>query len=197
MNRLKFQKSLQSLTAWRERAFILSLAERAAPNVALYLSSLEVPITFPKSLIDSIWLSLIMEPEEERIVEALDQVIAFLPDDENTEHYGVLPTVDCLHLFEQALLAGLNDEKKRALDASQHSIDTIIQFIEFSEGEGLSENKLVKLFDSHALVQREFSFQSELSDLLRSASHPGEELILALRELAQDDGVSNIGISLN
>ena len=197
MNKQKFQKSLQSLSAWRERAFILSLAERALPNARLYLSSLDIDDQLDTEIVDEIWLNLIVEPDEESIVELLDVITAFIPHTENTEHYGALPTVDCLMLFEQALLAGLNDEKRRALDSSQVAVNTIIQFIEFSEGEGLSENELIKLFDSHPLVEREFSFQAELIDLLRPATHPGQTLINELRELAQDDGVSNIGISLS
>ena len=69
-------------------------------------------------------------------------------------------------------------------------------FIEFSEGGGLSESALVKLFDQHPLVQRELSFQEELFDLLRTAQRPSADTIKSLRELASDDGVSNIGICL-
>jgi len=200
MNKQKFQKKLQSLSAWRERAFILSLAERALPNAVLYISSLESDDSEYKPLteiIEGVWQHLIIEPDEAHIIELLDQVMAYVPETEDSEHYGALPTADCLSLLEQAMLGGLNEEKRRALDASQTSLHTVLQFIDFSEGDDLSENQLIKLYDSHSLVEREFSFQSELNDLLRSASHPGEELIDELRALAQDGGVSNIGISLN
>ncbi len=108
-----------------------------------------------------------------------------------------MPTADCLEIIEQALLCVVNEDKKRAFDASQLSISTVTQFIEFSEGEGLEENALIKLFDKHPLVEREFSFQAEVNDLLRAATHPGIEVINELRLLAQDEGLSNIGISLS
>lgn len=199
MNRQKFQKSLNSLNNWRERAFILALAERAFPNALLYLDNVESEPELSKlstQHMDEVWQALILEPDEERIVELLDLSLAHLPELEGNEHYGALPTHDCLQILEQALIAGINDEKSRAREASQNSLETITQFIEFSEGDGLSENKLIKLFDSHPLIEREFSFQSELSDMLRAAPHPGSEFIQSLRELAQDDGISNIGISL-
>jgi len=197
MNKQKFQKSLQSLSSWRERAFIVSLAERALPNAKLYLGSLneEIPSELD-AIVEAIWQHLIIDPDEAEIINLLDEVIAHLPETIESDSYGVIPTMDCLTLLEQALLSGVNEEKRRAFDASQSSVNTIIQFIEFSEGEGLSENELIKLFDSHPLVAREFSFQSEVNDLLRSATHPGEALIIELRELAQDEGISNIGISL-
>jgi len=200
MNKQKFQKKLQSLSAWRERAFILSLAERALPNAALYIQSFDADESdyAPLSeIIENAWQHLIREPNEEQLIALLDQVMAYVPETEDSEHYGALPTADFLALLEQAMLGGLNEEKRRALDASQTSLSTVLQFIDFSEGDDLSENQLIKLYDSHPLVEREFSFQSELNDILRAASHPGEELISELRALAQDESVSNIGISLN
>lgn len=201
MNRQKFLRTLQSLSGWRERAFILALAERALPNAALYFenldtSDLEKSIEL-NSLFDKIWQHLIFEPNEDAIIECLDEVVELRMLADDSENYGALPTADCLEIVEQALLSGVNEEKKRASDASQLSIETITQFIEFSEGEGLDENSLVRLFDKHPLIEREFSFQAELNDLLRAATHPGTEVIKEFRELAQDEGLSNIGISLN
>jgi len=204
MNRQKFLKSLPGLTGWRESAFMLSLAERALPNALLYLAQGEQQVVdisvYPRGLLDLMnasWDQLIRDPNEENMIELLDDVLACLPDFENDDSYGALPTGDCLWLWEQALVSGFNHDRKRALEASQRSIESITQFIEFSEGEGLSENQLIKRFDSHDLVKREFSFQQELSDSLRSADKPKETLIEELRSLAQDEGVSNIGIALD
>lgn len=201
MNRQKFLKTLLTLGGWRERAFMLALAERAAPNAMLYFeqldtSELEQPINL-NTLFAEIWQSLIVEPNEDSIVECLDKVVELRTLVDDAESYGALPTADCLEIIEQALLSGVNEDKKRAMEMSQLSIGTITQFIEFSESEGLDENALVKLFDKHPLMEREFSFQSELNDMLRAATHPGSEVINEIRLLAQDEGLSNIGISLD
>ena len=201
MNRQKFLKTLQSLSGWRERAFILALAERASPNAGLFFENLDTS-DLEKSielgyLFDKMWQHLIIEPNEDSIIECLDEVVELRMLTDDSESYGALPAADCLELVEQALLSGVNEEKKRAFEAGQLSIETITQFIEFSEGEGLDENSLVRLFDKHPLIEREFSFQAELNDLLRAATHPGADVIKELRLLAQDDGLSNIGISLS
>jgi hypothetical protein len=201
MNKQKFLKSLQSLGGWRERAFMLALAERAMPNAGLYFenidtSELEQLIDLP-TLFTRIWQQLIIEPNEDSIIECLDIIVELRMLTDDSESYGALPTADCLEILEQALLSGVNEDKKRAFDASQLSLGTITQFIEFSEGEGLDENALIKLFDRHPLVEREFSFQAEVNDLLRAATHPGVEVINEIRALAQDEGLSNIGISLS
>jgi len=204
MNRQKFLKSLPALTSWRENAFILAMAERALPNALLFFENKEhMPVDLSMysngllAVMDATWKELIREPNEEGLIDLLDVVADCFPDIEQEDSYGVLPTGDCLWLWEQALIGGINQDKKRALEASQRSLETVTQFLEFSEGEGLSEDQVIKLFDSHALVKREFSFQEELSERLRSAKSPSEVFINDIRAISQDDGVSNIGISLN
>ncbi|MFT6028706.1 MAG: hypothetical protein ACI8O8_000435 [Oleiphilaceae bacterium] len=200
MNKQKFLKSLQSLGGWRERAFMLALAERAAPNAALYFENMDTTDLENKidlnRLFDDLWQHLIIDPKEDEIIECLDKIVELRMLTDDSESYGALPAADCLENIEQASLCLVNEDKKRASDASQLSIATVTQFIEFSEGEGLEENALIKLFDKHPLVEREFSFQAEVNDLLRAAMHPGIDVINELRDLARDEGLSNIGISL-
>lgn len=200
MNKQKFLKTLQSLGGWRERAFMLALGERAVPNALLYFENIDTSEleqgTDLHLLFNEIWQKLIIEPNEDAIVECLDKVVELRTLVDDSENYGALPTADCLEIIEQALLSGVNEDKKRALEVSQLSIATITHFIEFSEGEGLDENSLIKLFDKHPLIEREFSFQAELNDLLRAATHPGSDVINELRQLAQDEGLSNLGIHL-
>ncbi len=201
-NPKKIFKSIQALTGWRESAFLLALAERALPNAVLLLDSIEAldidSETYPKglfSLMDASWQALVLVPDEGLIIEALDWVVANVIVDE-VDNYGVLPSNDCLGIWEQALLSGLNRDKKRAPEGGQISLATVTQFLEFSEGEGLSEDQLIKLFDKHDLIVREFSFQEECADILRASQGPSAGFIKGLRELAQDEGVSNIGIAL-
>ncbi len=201
MNWQKFHKSIQGLKVWRATAFILGLTERALPNAQLYMMSCddaELPDAEAlQDTLDQCWKALIKHPDEEQQVALLDEVAAWMPEVTEEAPYGVYPTEDCLELLEQALLSGVNQDQPRAVAASQRSVATITHFIEFSEGEGLSETQLIKLFDRHPLMQREYSFQEEMRDLLRMANSPADGVITGLRQLAQDGGVSNIGISLD
>jgi uncharacterized protein YjaG (DUF416 family) len=199
----KLQKLLASVRGWREQAFVLALAERAAPNAILYMESIgqAAQTKALPSLIDAIWLHILQpgteDDADQQAAHLMDQLHGLTPDTGDVDQYGIYPARDVCALLEQALLAGINPDKRRGEDASQLSLATITQFIEFSEGEGRSESALIKLFDRHPLVAREFSFQEELYDLLRSAPHPSSGLFDSLRTLAQDEGVSNIGISLH
>lgn len=200
MNRQKILKGLSALSGWRESVFILALAQRAFPNLLLYAENVEE--LYPQDnesvevLMDKSWALIVQDAQEEELVEVLDQVLVPVVQLEGNEQYGAIATSECIALWEQALLCRINQERKRALQAGQISVENVTRFIEFSEGEGLTEEQLIKLFDSHPLLEREFSFQAELSDLLRAASHPGDKLIHSIRDLAIDEGVSNIGISL-
>ncbi len=49
----------------------------------------------------------------------------------------------------------------------------------------------------HPLMQQERAFQSELLERLRNARQPAPALLKAIRQLAVNDRVSNIGISLD
>lgn len=199
MNRKKFLKSLQSLSGWRETAFLLALAERALPNLLLYLESAGMveDLEDYQVLMTQTWQNLVREPEEELIGELLDHVTDPMGVLEQDDNYGASPSLACLSLWEQALLSELNRDRSRAQEASQISMQSVMDFIEFSEGDGLSENALVKLFDRHDLMAREFSFQQELADMLRVAKHGSPDVVSEVRELAQDEGVSNLGISLS
>ena len=196
-------KSVKALTGWRETAFMLALAERALPNIILFLDSverLELDINeFPKgfsSLMDDSWEVAVFQPNEEAIIACLDAVVAHIIEEE-LDSFGILPCNNGLELWEMSLVSVLNRDKKRAEEASQLSITTVSEFLEFTEGEGLDENALIRLFEKHELMLRELAFQQALCDLLRGSDKLNKDLLRNLRELARDDGWSNLGISLD
>lgn len=203
MNPKKLMKSVKALTGWRETAFILALAERALPNIILFLESVErIELDsneYPKgfsSLMDRSWEVAVFQPSEEAVIACLDEVVAHIIEEE-LDSFGILPCNNGLELWEMALVSALNRDKKRAEEASQVSIATVSEFLEFTEGEGLDENALIRLFEKHELMGREFSFQQELCDLLRGTDKLNKDLLRSLRELARDDGWSNLGICLD
>lgn len=202
MNAKKVQKSVRALSGWRESAFLLALVERSLPNLILYLESTDsVDLdtnVYPKgfySLLADSWQAAVMAPNEQSIVECLDQVVSNMIE-EDIDSFGVIPCDNCLSLWEMALASGLNRDRKRAAEGSMLSLETVTAFLEFSEGEDLDDNALIKLFEKHDLVSREFSFQEECCDILRSADKLNADLVREIRLLAYDEGISNLGISL-
>ncbi|MGL5462546.1 MAG: DUF416 family protein, partial [Aeromonas veronii] len=73
---------------------------------------------------------------------------------------------------------------------SHASVGTVAGFIELLEERDLTEEELYE----HEYMEAELEFQVEL--LKRVAHERDSERILAIRVFASQDGVSNIGISL-
>lgn len=194
----QFQRHLAQLKGWRETAFILALAERAYPNFALFSQVTDYPGADAVSrCFEDGWEALVENAEEDRYIELLETLEEHVPDLDEYDMYGAVTAVSFCEMLEQALLSQVNTEKRRASACAQNAFEAVMEFIETTEGEGLSEDELVKVFDQSPLIKRDKAFQEELVDRLRKENVPDTHVVAGLRLLASDEGVSNIGISLD
>jgi len=197
MNANQFLKAVSQLQGWRECAFLLALAERSFPNYALFAEAVGLKTGGKMhQILDLAWGTLQEDVTETAIPQLLAKLEALSPDVEAYDAYGVYPAFDFCQLLEQALLNRLNPSKHRATDASQLATGTVMSFIELSEGEGLEEDELVRLLDSHPLMKEDKTFQRDLVLALKRQRTPLEKFITDIREGAANEGVSNLGISL-
>ncbi|MDX1757451.1 MAG: YjaG family protein [Marinobacter sp.] len=198
MNANQFLKAVEQLQGWRECAFLLALAERGFPNYALFADAMGLKTGAKmRQLLDLAWGLLQEIPSEAAIPQLLAKLETLSPDVEAYDAYGVHPAFDFCRLLEQALLGRLNPDKHRASEASQWAMETVIGFIEVSEGEGLDEDELVRVLDHHPLMKADKAFQRDLVLALKRQRTPTEDFVAQLRGMAANDGVSNLGISLN
>ncbi|WP_417521432.1 YjaG family protein [Marinobacter sp.] len=197
MNANQFLKAVSQLQGWRECAFLLALAERSFPNYALFADAVGLKTGGKMhQILELAWASLQEDVAETAIPQLLVKLEALSPDVEVYDAYGVYPAFDFCQLLEQALLNRLNPSKHRATEASQLATSTVMSFIELSEGEGLEEDELVRLLDSHPLMKEDKAFQRDLVLALKRQRTPVEQFIEELRVNAANEGVSNLGISL-
>jgi uncharacterized protein YjaG (DUF416 family) len=194
----QLQRHLAQLRGWRETAFIMALAERAYPNFALFSQVTEFAgEEAVSSCLKRSWSALLEKAPEDRYAELLDLLEEHVPDQVDNDSYGAVSAVSFCEVLEQALLSQVNIDKRRAVAAGQDAFDAVMEFVEMTEGEGLSDDDLVRVFNKSPLIKRERRFQEELVERLRKEGAPDRHFIAGLRTLAYDDGVSNIGISLN
>ncbi|WP_404363458.1 YjaG family protein [Marinobacter sp.] len=197
MNANQFFKALEQLQGWREFAFLLALAERSFPNYALFSDAIGMKGGAKMlQLLDQAWEMLQEPPSEAVIPQLLMKLEALTPDVENYDVYGVYPAHDFCRLMEQTLLNRLNPSKHRATEASGLATGTVMNFIEVSEGEDLDEDQLVRLLDQHELMKADKAFQRDVVLSVKRQRTPTATFIKSLRERAANDGVSNLGISL-
>ena len=193
----QFEKLLSQLRSWREYAFILCLAERNYPNFALFAD-----LTAPehaqrvRQLLDQGWVMLGNRDHNLDVFQLLTHLSRCAPDPEIHDFYGLQPALTMVELLEQAFLSRANPDKTRAPVASQASFGVVMTFIELSEGDGLDDQQMVDLFERHELMQAEQGFQEYLLEALNQVKAPDQAMLEQLRSAAENEGVSNLGISL-
>lgn len=149
-----------------------------------------------QKLLDLAWDMLQKDVADSAIPQLLSKLETLCPNVEDYDAYGVYPAFDFCQLFEMALLNRLNPNKHRATEASQLATRTIMDFVEMSEGEGLDENELVRLYERHPLLKDDKLFQRDTVMALKKQRTPNDAFLAELRAGAANDGVSNLGISL-
>lgn len=197
MNANQFLKAVSQLQGWRECAFLLALAERSFPNYALFADAVGLKTGGKmRQLLDLAWDMLQKDVADAAIPQLLSKLETLCPNVDEYDVYGVYPAFDFCQLLEQALLNRLNPNKHRATEASQLATRTVMDFVEMSEGEGLDENELVRVFEHHPLLKDDKLFQRDTVMALKKQRTPKEAFLAELRAGAANDGVSNLGISL-
>ena len=197
MNANQFLKAVSQLQGWRECAFLLALAERSFPNYALFADAVGLKTGGKmRQLLDLAWDMLQKDVADAAIPQLLSKLETLCPNVDEYDAYGVYPAFDFCQLLEQALLNRLNPNKHRATEASQLATRTVMEFVEMSEGEGMDENELVRVFEHHPLLKDDKLFQRDTVMALKKQRTPKEAFLAELRAGAANDGVSNLGISL-
>ncbi|WP_199455871.1 MULTISPECIES: YjaG family protein [unclassified Marinobacter] len=198
MNANQFLKAVSQLQGWRECAFLLTLAERAFPNYALFADAVGMKSGGKmRQLLDLAWGMLQKDASEAAIPQLLSKLETLSPNVDGYDAYGVYPAFDFCQLLEQALLNRLNPNKHRATEASQLATKTVMDFVEMSEGEGMDDDELIRMFEHHPLLKEDKLFQRDTVLALKRQRTPREDFIAELKAEAANDGVSNLGISLD
>lgn len=197
MNANQFIKAVAQLQGWREFTFLVALAERSFPNYALFADAVGLKTGAKmRLLLDNCWEMLEERPSESEIPRMLARLESLSPDVDDYDAYGVYPAFDFCQLLEQALLNRLNPAKHRASDAARLATATVMNFIELSEGEGLDEDELVRLLEQHPLMKEDKLFQRDLVLALKKQRTPTGRFVEETRDMAANNGTSNLGIEL-
>ena len=187
----KFYKRLGDLESWQQSVFALALAERMYPNYHLYAESTGKgnAIEF-RAALDSLWRYLTEKGSRVNLSSIMESFEVFIPDPTHEESYGAYPALDACVALGCAYNSVSCRIGEEAMEASNASIGSVAGFIEMLEERELTEDELYE----QPLMEQEMAFQVEL---LNQVSRPRDpQQILAIRSLAAQDGVSNLGIAL-
>lgn len=187
----KFYKRLGDLEPWQQSVFALALAERMYPNYHLYAESTGKgnAIEF-RAALDSLWRYLTERGSRVNLSAILESFEAFIPDPTHEESYGAYPALDACVALGCAYNSVICRIGEEPMEASNASIGSVAGFIEMLEEQELTEDELYE----QPLMEQEMAFQVELLNQVSRPRDPHQ--ILAIRSLAAQDGVSNLGITL-
>jgi uncharacterized protein YjaG (DUF416 family) len=206
----KIFKQLAKLTGWRQKVYLLALAERSLPHIMLYGDIHDRPKQAKqvKHMLDVLWQSVsqrqpkvwLQKSVDENGIPAgagqtLDEWVGFLQQDES---FGSVAAAHSIKLVEGALLAFQKQRLHQAAEMGQLSFNFVTEFVEMQEGEGLDDEALVALFNESLWCQQELKWQREMYTALDNhKGAPEPEWLAQIRLQAANEGVSGIGISVD
>ena len=179
-------------------AFCAAISERLLPNYTLFAQVAEFGNPQPlRTALDKVWDRLTNRCGAVNFETQMEKVDAVIPDPEDFDMFGVYPALDaCVALIttlNQMVEASYHDARQ----TSQLSLQGIETYLELIADPELSDEQLVRFINTHELVEIEQQFQNELIDQLLIKNTPDAATLDKIRQLAANDGVSNIGISLD
>lgn len=183
---------VRALAHWPAQAFACTLLERMLPNYQLFceLTDSGDPAVLRNAL-DNLWQHLGNNKHKVNFALQIDKVEEVIPDPADFDNFGVYPAVDAGMALVAALQLAQQVDLQGAVVVSKLSQGSVEAFIDATSEQTL-DNQEIK---AHPLMQWEVDFQQgllgELADLPANATSCQQ-----LREMARQEGVSNLGLSL-
>ena len=185
-----------ALEPWQQVLFATALTERMFLNFALFSKLMSFgDLDRMRNLLNSIWEQQTGRGTKVNYDAQLPNVEGNLVDLNEFDMFGAIPAHNAMLALTSLIVCKLEDEPSEAVAVSNLSYETVATYIEFSEADDqMSDEVLVRLINMHDLMLDEDAFQEEVLERLSGAKQ-SVQLVIDLRELATNQGVSNIGIT--
>lgn len=194
----QFYQQLNTLSPWQLTAIASAATERAWPNFALFCELVEFgEANELHHCLNMLWdfiAGLQSSKNFERLLERLDDNS---PSPDNYDVFGVQPALDFTVGLHCAILCAIKASADEAASALTVSLSSIGKFIKYAEAEELNGTELSQYIENHELYQVHLDFIDELIVLVTDQTKPSKEFSRELRGFAANEGVSQLGISLN
>lgn len=195
---LSFNQRLRSLSPWQQWVFITALAQRSALNYQLFCEAVDFGDAGAlNKLLGLLWESQLSKEAKVNWAVQQEKLAELQPNPDAYEVYGVYPALDAAMAVELAIEQALQPDEENTIRASKLSRSTVRQFLIKQLPETFDEEQESAWLRVQPLMDDENAFQDALLAQVTSANLPHPVLIRQLRELAYNQGFSNLGISLD
>ncbi|MEH6651060.1 MAG: YjaG family protein [Motiliproteus sp.] len=189
---------LKELNDWQLAAFCAALTERLLPNYQLFAQVSEFGDgRVLRNALDKVWDRLTNRCGAVNFETQMEKVDAVIPEPDDFDMFGVYPALDSCVALISTLNQMVEASYQDCRQLSQLSLQGIETYLEVIADAELSDEELVRFINTHPLIEIETQFQQSLIDQLLSTSKPDNKVIDAMRGEASNEGVSNIGISVD
>lgn len=189
-----FSSSIRQFNEWQLATFTAAQAERMFPNFSLFANVTEAAdAVVMRTALDQVWEHLCQRGNcniEAQLLRVEEQT----PDVEQFDIYGVYPALDAAVALAATLEQLSHPSVEEAINIYQLSEECIATYLEVSADASLSDEELVRFINTHELMDQQLTFTEELIKQLLGMETPKAAVIDQLRDLAANQGVSNIGI---
>ena len=189
---------INALSQWQLTALATAVTERAWPNFALFaeLAAFGEPARV-RHYLNMLWdytAALQSSKNFERLLESLDENT---PAVEEFDMFGVQPALDFTVSLHCAIHCAMKSSPDETASALTLSLSTVGKLIKYTEAEELRGVELTQYIEGHELFEAQLGFIDELIQRLARQKQPTKAFIKELRLFAANDGVSQLGISLD
>ncbi|MDX1318583.1 MAG: YjaG family protein [Oceanospirillum sp.] len=193
-----FFQQLKDLAPWQQTAFAAALAERMYPNYALFcqVTEQDEQAEALKKGLMLIWEQLANKESKINFEVQLEKLADLIPNDADYEMYGVYPAIDAAMAAHTAMELAMGTQAEEVTRVSRLMRQTIISFIDATEELPEDDKARRKVLNDHELMQFDREFQDEVLAQISAMKHPHKDRLKELRMMAQNDGVSCLGLAV-
>ncbi|MEC9484067.1 MAG: YjaG family protein [Halomonas sp.] len=191
-----FKARVQGLDKRRQLAFMATLCERLLPNYALYAQMTEQgDPRGVRAILDLVWEALHVRDARIDFARQAEKLALLEPPGED-DSFGARRAVEAVVALSAALDALQGEASEAVLEVSQVSRNGVQAFIEMTEGSDEDDaERNAERIRQHPLMDDEFAFQKAV--LERVEGELGGDALKALRRFGRNNGISNLGLSLD
>lgn len=191
----RVDKELYDLKDWQLAAYCAAVSERMFPNFALFSRLMEFgDVAKMRQVLDAVWDHLSNTGAKMNFEVQLDNVEANMPNLEKFEMYGASPALDAIVALYSTLNTVLSADAGEVINVANMSRESVATVIEMSADDQISDDELVRYINTHELMQQENDLHADILEIVQD-DLPRTTALAELRQLAHNDGYSNIGIS--
>lgn len=193
-----FRNRIESFPDWKLTAAATAVTERAWPNFALFTELTEFgDSSVIMHCLNMLWDNIAGHQSAKNFERLLEKVDDNTPNLDDFDMFGVQPALDTIVSLTCAINCAMTPNTDEAASALTLSLSTIGKFIKYAEVPELNGTELAQYIEEHDLYKQHLDFLDELLIRLERQKKQSPDFMKEIRTEAKNEGVSQLGISLD